>query len=572
MSAKDHRMSDQETEHEMVKCPECGALLRGSDSSVGCPVCLSGIRLRENRENGHGEQPFAERYRIDSFMGRGGMGQVFKAVDSQLGREVAIKLLVGNRYQDHEKVKRFRQEALSLSKVNHPNVCTIHDVGVSAEGPYIVMELVHGQTIGELVKGAAMPVNQTLDLMLQACRGIHAIHAKGIVHRDIKPSNVMVATGNLVKIVDFGLATRASRRCAEGTAFEVPENTLTDEVQTIAGHIVGTPNYMSPEQASGRLVDARTDVFSLGAVFYVMLTGTPPFQAETPMLTMHAIISREYRPIRDRNPEVPEAMAGLVDKMLADIEERFVDFAEVMEALEIQMADSALENTPAMASDASRVDVNGTHSPRVQSKVVPIRAVLVAVILFCMLFLGVWLRTGRREPVVPVNPVWRFKADHAMDSYPVEAVVIEPAANNNQKSGARDTSGIEHEFVEWLKTSITAVLVENAVPLRAFDGENWSNITSVSRAENGSLDFQNAVSSLLRENDANLFITISGYFEPMGNTHQFDVSFLNAQGDRVQSSHLVFEDQAIKGRDDVVLRETLAKWFDENFVRASAGE
>ena len=570
-------MSEQETGHETVKCRECGALRQGAGSSDGCPVCLLGIGARGNRENAFGEQQFAERYRIESFMGRGGMGQVFKAIDSQLGREVAVKLLVGNRYQDHEKVKRFRQEALTLSKVNHPNVCTIHDVGVSPEGPYIVMELVHGQTIGELVKGRALSLNQSLDLMLQACKGVHAIHAKGIVHRDIKPSNVMVTAGNLVKIVDFGLATRANRGRDDQTAFDAPENTLTDEVKTVAGHVVGTPNYMSPEQASGRFVDARTDVFSLGAVFYVMLTHQPPFQAETPMLTMHAIIGRDYKPVRDKNPDVPEAVANLVEKMLGDIEERFESFDPVMEALELQLAAAPNETTIAMTGGTRGMDVSVARSPQSRSKVVRIRASSVSIILLCMLvFLGVWfwLRPLPKTPDMETSATSGvvLKAYHAHRLSEVVAVVIDPAVYSDQKSGSSNASYLEYDFYELLKTTISEVLLENAVPVRAFDNEGWSEVARVSRFKDGSLDFSKTVSSLLRENDANLFITIGGYFDQMSNTYQFDISLVDSAGISFQSSHMEFKDQAIQDRDDVVVRDSFEAWFDENFERSSTSE
>ena len=575
--AEDHRMSEQETEHEMVKCLECGTLMQGADSSLGCPVCLFEKGGRQNPEQSPGGRQFADRYRIESFMSRGGMGQVFKAIDSQLGREVAIKLLVGKRYQDHEKVKRFRQEALTLSKVNHPNVCTIHDVGVSAEGPYIVMELVRGQTIGQLAKTGPLPISQALEIMLQACRGGHAIHAKGIVHRDIKPSNVMVAAGNLVKIVDFGLATRSDRSRADRPTSDVPDYTLTDEVQTVDGHIVGTPNYMSPEQASGCAVDVRTDVFSLGAVFYVMLTGRPPFQAETPMLTMHAIIGRNYSAVRDLNPAVPEPVADLVEKMLADIDGRFESFAPVIEALEMQLSNASLENTVTAVCSATVGDGDAASGIESSSTFSWLRSWGgVGAVTCVLLFLGSWfwhvpVHESQQNTSSDTSGLM-VKVDDPQFSGDVWAVVMDPTDFTDQQSYDRETPETEHKFYELLKRTAHEVLTENSVPVRRFGHDDWMKVADASRNDDGSLDFANAVGSLLRENDANLFITIGGYFDQEASLYQYDIGILNSEGVRFLSSHMEFEDEVVKLADREAVRKKFEIWFDENFERTQSGD
>ena len=577
MSDKDHRMSEQEKDRELPKCRECGALLRDADTPLGCPACLLGIGLQKHFGQSFDDQQFAERYRIDSFMGRGGMGQVFTAVDSQLGREVAIKLMVGDRYQDREKVKRFRQEALILSKVNHPNVCTIHDVGVSSDGPYIVMELVHGQTIGELVKDAAMPVNQALDLMLQACRGIDAIHSKGIVHRDIKPSNVMVATGNLVKILDLGLATRARKKHADETAFNAVDNTLTDEVQTLAGHIVGTPNYMSPEQASGKFVDARTDVFSLGAVFYVMLTGQPPFQAETPMLTMHAIISRDYKPVRTLNPAVPQAVANIVDKMLSRIEDRFESLVMVMEALEMQIVNPSLENTVVEVCGASEPDRDVARVPTSKPNGVPIRTISASIVMVCIsLLLGFWfwplLLPERHQDAISEASGLMLNNQDLPTRIELFAVVIDPVDFVDQQSPDSEASGVEREFYELMKQMAHEVLTENAVPVRVFDQQAWEKVASVTRLKDGLLDFPNAVSRVLRENDAKLFVTIGGYFDERKDAYLFDVTLVDSEGTGVDFSHMEFPNQLVQAAGREPVKEALQMWFDDNHAFFSADE
>lgn len=576
-SVTECEMSEKQTEHEMVKCPECATLLREEDSRIGCPACLLRIGLQESRRNHQDEQHFAERYRIDSFMGRGGMGQIFKAVDAQLGRAVAIKLLVSNRYQDHEKVKRFRQEALTLSKVNHPNVCTIHDVGVSAEGPYIVMELVRGQTIAELVKGEAMPMNQALELMLQACRGIHAIHAKGIVHRDIKPSNVMVAAGNLVKIVDFGLATRASKSRSDGTVFDEVENTLTDEVQTVEGHIVGTPNYMSPEQASGRFVDARTDVFSLGTVFYFMLTGRPPFQAETPMLTMHAIISRDYKPVRTLNPALPQSVANIVDEMLADIDDRFGSLAPVMAAIEMQIANPSLENTIVEVCGVSEVDEDCTRALKSRSEGASTRTISAFMVMACILMvLGIWfwpvLLPERYQDASSDAPVLMFNADGHQKLGEVLAVVIDPVDFVDQQSPDSEASDVERKFYELMKQMTHEVLAKNAVPVRVFDQQAWEKVASATRLNDGSLDFPNTVSRVLRENDAKLFITIGGYFDEINDTYLFEVTLVDSEGTGVDISHMEFPNQLVEAAEREAVKKAMQTWFDDKGEFFSADE
>lgn len=165
-----------------------------------------------------------------------------------------------------------------------------------------------------------------------------------------------------------------------------------------------------------------------------------------------------------------------------------------------------------------------------------------------------------------------LKAYHAHRLSEVVAVVIDPAAYSDQKSGSSNASYLEYDFYELLKTTISEVLLENAVPVRALDNEGWSEVARVRRFKDASLDFSKTVSSLLRENDANLFITIGGYFDQMSNTYQFDISLVDSAGISFQSSHMEFKDQAIQDRDDVVVRDSFEAWFDENFERSSTSE
>ena len=319
--------------HELT-CSQCGGLLAEGESDEVCPVCLLSVGLSGGVLK---QAPVlletVGRYQLLEQIGQGGMGQVYKARDSQLGRTVAIKFLPIELADSAENLQRFQREATTLSHVNHPNICIIYDVGSAERGPYIVMEYVQGKSLCAILDTARLTVDQAIDTMLQIGEGIEVIHEQGIIHRDIKPSNVMVTEKNVVKLVDFGLAKWNVLPESEWTLHENAERTRAEFLETVPGQVVGTPSYMSPEQAAGQAVDLRSDIFSMGALFYGMLAGEPPFRGETPMLTIHAIISRDYRPIREVEPAIPDALAAIVDRMLAERESRFQTVTEILPLL-----------------------------------------------------------------------------------------------------------------------------------------------------------------------------------------------------------------------------------------------
>src|SRR3989449_7552328 len=231
-------------------------------------------------------------YRITGRLGEGGMGVVYRAVDTRLDRTVALKVLPAAKIADPERKRRFVQEARSASSLNHPNIVTIYDIGAVGAMHYIAMEYVSGSTLhGHMASGTLTP-KRTLQYAVQIADALAAAHTAGIVHRDLKPGNIMVTGRGRVKILDFGLAKLTDTDEASdlmATVDMVPK--------TIEGTIIGTAAYMSPEQAEGKKVDARSDIFSLGTVLYEMVTGRRPFEGQSAISTMAAIINKDPAPI-----------------------------------------------------------------------------------------------------------------------------------------------------------------------------------------------------------------------------------------------------------------------------------
>ncbi len=263
------------------------------------------------------------RYEIVQELGAGGMGEVYRARDLDLDREVAIKFLRERYAADAERLARFSQEARATSALNHPNIVTVHEVGALDGLPYIVMELVLGRTLRELLLGRPLPPRTTLDIATQMAEGLAKAHGAGIVHRDLKPENVMVTEDGYVKIVDFGLAKlRLTDWVASGdTPSRVDALSKTDtdlmSLDTKAGRVLGTIGYLAPEQAVGRPVDFRADQFSAGAILYEMVTGRRAFPLQTPAETLAAIIESEPEMISALNPSLPPPLRWIVERCLA---------------------------------------------------------------------------------------------------------------------------------------------------------------------------------------------------------------------------------------------------------------
>jgi serine/threonine protein kinase/tetratricopeptide (TPR) repeat protein len=283
-------------------------------------------------------------YRILSRLGAGGMGEVYLVQDTRLGRKVALKILSPDLTHRADRLLRFEQEARAASALNHPNILTIHDIGQEGDTRYIATEYVEGETLRARLARGPLPLRDALDFAVQIAGALAAAHAAGIVHRDIKPENLMLRPDGLVKVLDFGLAklneSERTPSSDEGTA-------TVAAFDTEPGHVAGTPFYMSPEQARGLKVDARTDIFSLGTVLYEMLAGRRPFEGETTSHAMVAILEKEPMPLTRYLPDAPPELQRILSKALAkNRDERY----QVVKDLQIDLKSLAGQTSTHSAS------------------------------------------------------------------------------------------------------------------------------------------------------------------------------------------------------------------------------
>ena len=249
-------------------------------------------------------------YQLLEKLGEGGMGEVYKAQDTRLNRWVAIKSLTGVNSGNPGRRRRFLQEAQAASALNHPNIITIYDVVSAGDAEYMVIEYIEGKTLTDVIPKGGLGVPQALQYAVQIADALRAAHGAGIVHRDLKPGNVMVTNSGLVKILDFGLA----KIIAPGPIGQADETvTITgDAILTVEGSILGTVHYMSPEQAQGQSVDARSDIFSFGSLLYEMVSGRRAFDGQSTIGTLTAVLRDESKPISQVSPGVPAALEQLI--------------------------------------------------------------------------------------------------------------------------------------------------------------------------------------------------------------------------------------------------------------------
>ncbi len=284
-------------------------------------------------------------YEIISALGAGGMGEVYRARDTRLNRDVAIKVLPASFSCDPQRLRRFEQEANAAAALNHPNLLAVHDTGQQDGSPYIVSELLDGTTLRERLRSGPLPVRKAVDYGQQIACGLAAAHDKGIIHRDLKPENIFVTSDGRVKILDFGLAKLThSESVADGQA-------LTQTVQSDPGTVLGTVGYMSPEQVRGKPADARSDLFSFGAILYEMLSGKRAFHGESAAETMSAIVKEEPPELTETNRNVPPALERIVRHCLEKSpEERFQSARDIVFDLESLTAVSSGAMRPLAAA------------------------------------------------------------------------------------------------------------------------------------------------------------------------------------------------------------------------------
>lgn len=379
-------------------------------------------------------------YQIQSLLGRGGMGEVYRATDTRLGRDVALKILPADVQADPDRRGRFEREARAIAAIDHPNVVTVHAVEEIDERLVLTMELVEGRTLNEIVPENGLPLDRLLDLAIPLADALAAAHARGVVHRDLKPANVMVDRNGRIRVLDFGLAKVATA--------EDDDRTVAVEA-TAEGRVLGTTSYMSPEQAEGKSVDARSDVFSLGILLYQMASGQRPFVGDTPISTITSILRDEPVPVREHKPDLPAQLGRIVRRCLEkDPDQRYDSAKGLKFELESLLEDSS---DPGFAAGAPR-----TSSSRGRGL-----AIGGAFVVLLLALAGIRFFDGASSPETTTASV----PDPPDD---VARIVVFPFENLGQADDAFFASGISEEIANRL-TAVPDVRVLSRSSARQYD-------------------------------------------------------------------------------------------------------
>src|SRR5436190_3291186 len=365
---------------------EAGSLLTSyerSENFIELPAYQVAPELVTNDRPGALVGKLIGHYRIESLIGVGGMGEVYLARDERLGRKAALKLLPGNLTTDETQLSRFKNEARSASALNHPNILTVYEIGAEGNHQFIATEFIEGITLRASIARGRMKPDATVEIAVQVASALAAAHEAGVVHRDIKPENIMLRPDGYVKVLDFGIAKLTERRPTSG------DHTVETRaiLQTRVGLVLGTAHYMSPEQARGQKVDARSDIWSLGVVLYEMVGGHPPFRGETPSDCIAAILTTEPPPLSGVLPDVPLKLESILQKALhKNSNERYQTIKEVLAGLRILKA--KLETESSLSQTKSGGDSNVSEIKRAKRGVLVavVAALLAAVAVVCFFF------------------------------------------------------------------------------------------------------------------------------------------------------------------------------------------
>ena len=440
---KRYRLDDSKRatfERQPRRCPRCGDLLEIVDENT--PADQEGIVVEEITTGRHDQQP--ERigpYIVESLLGKGGMGSVYKAWEESLHRHVAVKVLAPAVAEDGDSRRRFLIEARALAKLVHPNITQIYSADEEGNLPYFAMEFIVGRSTEQMLKqDGPLSVAESLRIVRGVCRGLEHAQEKGIIHRDIKPGNILLAEDGQVKITDFGIAKVSSE----------------DQALTKTGMMVGTPAYISPEQAKGDELDFRSDIYSLGVTFYEFLLGRPPFTAGSNMTVIVKHISEPVQfPLRPDATPLPPPLTGIIRKMLAkDPARRYLSYEHLLNDLDDFERKSAGERQEANSESAEVARLTGMTSvyqpvvedaeklrSRNRTRFMVVGGLLLAV------GIGAWQWFDAMSRAVPPRPVPEFR------SQPAAAAATTPA---------EPTAGsvVEPQALEELPRAETNVLVE----------------------------------------------------------------------------------------------------------------
>jgi serine/threonine protein kinase/TolB-like protein/Flp pilus assembly protein TadD len=400
-------------------------------------------------------------YELLAPIGAGGMGEVFRARDTRLNREVAIKVLPKEFATDPDRLRRFEQETKTLAALNHPNILTLYDAGIQDGAPFLVSELLEGKTLREEVRAGALPLRRATDYALQTAQGLAAAHAGGVIHRDLKPENIFITKDGRVKVLDFGLAklrlvgTRSTASPTENLEAGVePAPTISIGATAIInstqpGVVMGTPAYMSPEQVRGEPTDHRSDIFAFGCVLYEMLNGTSAFRRDTPVESMHAVLKEEPSALTGTNPQFPPALERIVRRCLEkQPENRFQSANDLAFALS-EVSTSGL--TPAREP----------HETEKSGWTVNLKVLLSVAAAIVLAGLAVW-QPWRKPP---------RSTSSTLREPPVTANGSEPGRTALQRARQVQIKGLDASLDE-LKLAIT--LCQSEVERNPADAETWA--------------------------------------------------------------------------------------------------